>query len=57
MAPVLITLTKFIADVESGMITEVFSITVGTEKRIYGKSPEGCAVTSKQFNIVYAVVT
>jgi hypothetical protein len=56
MAPVLITLAKFISDVESGMITDIFSITVGTEKRIYGKSPEGCAATAKRFNIVYAVV-
>lgn len=56
MAPVLITLAKFIDGVESGMISGVFSVTVGSEKRIYGKSPEGCANTSKQFNLVYAVV-
>ena len=56
MAPVLITLAKFIQGVEDGMITDVFSVTVGAEKRVYGKSPEGCAFTSKRFNLVYAVV-
>jgi hypothetical protein len=56
MAPVLITLAKFIQGVEDGLITEVFSVTVGTEKRVYGKSPEGCADSVKQFNLVYAVV-
>jgi hypothetical protein len=56
MAPILITLTKFIQGVEDGMISDVFSLTVGTEKRVYGKSPEGCAYTPKEFNLVYAVV-
>jgi hypothetical protein len=56
LAPILITLAKFIVGVESGMVTEVFSATVGSEKRIYGKSPEGCAATAKRFNLVYAVV-
>lgn len=56
MAPVLITIAKFIQGVEDGLISEVFGITVGAEKRVYGKSPEGCAYTSKQFKLVYAVV-
>jgi hypothetical protein len=56
MAPVLITLAKFIQGVEDGLITEVFSVTVNTEKRVYGKSPEGCAATLKRFNLVYAVL-
>jgi hypothetical protein len=56
MAPILITLAKFIQGVEDGMISDVFPVTVGTEKRVYGKSPEGCANTPKRFNLVYAVV-
>jgi len=56
MAPVLITLAKFIQGVEDDLISDIFSVAVGTEKRVYGKSPEGCAATSKRFNLVYAVV-
>jgi hypothetical protein len=51
-----IPIAKFQTDYESGLITDVFSITVGTEKRIYGKSPEGDAATGKPYHVVYAVV-
>lgn len=56
MAPISITLSKFIEGVENGLITEFFSITVNSEKRIYGKTPEGQANNPKRFIIVYAVV-
>jgi hypothetical protein len=51
-----ISIAKFQDDYESGLITDVFSITVGTEKRVYGKSPEGEANTTNRYHVVYAVV-
>jgi hypothetical protein len=57
MAPVLTTLAQFITDVEDGLISDIFSITVGTEKRVYGKTPKGQANNPKRFIVVYAVVT
>jgi hypothetical protein len=50
----LISIAKFQDAYEKGLITDVFSITVGTEKRIYGKTPEGDTVTL--YHVVYAVV-
>ena len=55
MGAIVISIVKFQADYESGFITDVFSITVGTEKRVYGKSPEGNAV-GEPYHVVYAVV-
>jgi hypothetical protein len=57
MTPQLITLAQFIADVEAGLITEIFSITVGLEKRVYGKTPKGQASNPQGWIIVYAVVS
>lgn len=56
MAAQLITIAKFQSDYESGLISDVFSITVGAEKRVYGKSPEGEGLTGKAYHVVYAVV-
>jgi hypothetical protein len=56
MTAVLVSIAKFQNDYELGLITDVFSITVAAEKRIYGKSPEGDAGTSKLYHVVYAVV-
>jgi len=56
MVAIVITITKFQNDYEAGLIIDVFSITVGTEKRVYGKSPEGDAASGKLYHVVYAVV-
>jgi hypothetical protein len=56
MVTINISIAKFQSDYEIGLITDIFSITVGTEKRVYGKSPEGEAVTGKLYHVVYAVV-
>lgn len=56
MAATMISLAKFQLGYEDGLIFDVFSITVNTEKRVYGKSPEGDAATSNQYHVVYAVV-
>jgi len=56
MAPKLIALSKFIDGVESGLISDVFSLVVGSEKRVYGRSPEDAADKPKRFFLVYAVL-
>ena len=56
MAPIIVNLSKFIEGVENGLIIDIFSIIVGSEKRIYGKTREGQASNPNQFQLVYAVI-
>jgi len=53
--PTLITVAQFIAEVEAGTISDVFSLTYGTEKRVYGKR-RTMEQSLKTFEIVYAVI-
>lgn len=56
MVATLITLAKFQDAYEKDLLEEVFSIVVGTEKRIYAKSVEGQAENPKKHIVVYAVI-
>jgi hypothetical protein len=51
-----ITLAQFQSAYERDAISELFSITVGTEKRVYGKTTEGQANNPQNHIVVYAVV-
>ncbi len=56
LAATLITIAKFLVDIENGLIEPLFNVTYQGQQRLYGKSPEGDANTGKQYHIVYAVV-
>lgn len=58
MAATQITLTKFQDGYEQGLITDVFSVTIGNQKRLYGKTTEGNALpNAKPYKVVYCEVT